>query len=228
MCTVPIVEGTTKSRRRESSSRSLSLRTSPKKSNSGFSGTAAHAVAGNQQVGDGVGDDAYGNSFYHALLWNGTANSAVDLNPMRFSNLVVLTSRYGTNGVQTPLLLFAASSSTAYTIDANGNVWGTATDSAGMVHAVEWSPVSEPTAVVMTGIGTLVLAALCAKQFGGDALELRNGTYQNKGIDRSHRYCKRKRTPSTTSSDGPPAACRRRMRNRRSTAGVKSAPTSSA
>jgi probable HAF family extracellular repeat protein len=44
----------------------------------------------------------------------------------------------------------------AYTIDAQGNIWGTATDSDGNLHAVEWSPVPEPATM-----GLAVMCALC-------------------------------------------------------------------
>ena len=59
----------------------------------------------------------------HAFMWSGTADSAVDLSP---------------------LLPFSAVDSHAYSIDAHGNVFGVASDLNGTVHAVEWSPVPEP------------------------------------------------------------------------------------
>ena len=62
----------------------------------GFKISNANGVGGGQQVGRGAGSSTGGSD--HALLWNGTAASAVDLNP---SSLGFNSSEaYGTNGSQ--------------------------------------------------------------------------------------------------------------------------------
>ncbi len=53
---------------------------------SGFNASSANGISGNQQVGSGT--DISGHS--HALLWSGTAGSAVDLTPSRFTNLACI------------------------------------------------------------------------------------------------------------------------------------------
>jgi hypothetical protein len=67
--------------------------------------------------------------FIHARLWKGTADSAVDLHdllPPGFTN------------------------STAYSIDAAGNIYGLASDSNGVSHAVEWLTQSADLANIST------------------------------------------------------------------------------
>jgi hypothetical protein len=147
-----------------------------------FEQSTAYAVSGTQQVGDGMGSAT--GDLLHALFWNGTANSAVDLHPTRFTGFDTSHAN-GTNGVHqvgyvansisgnqdaalwtgtaasaidlAQLLPFPSTFSSAYTIDAQGNVWGSATDSAGAIHAVEWSPVPEPTALTLFAAGALGL-----------------------------------------------------------------------
>jgi YD repeat-containing protein len=79
------------------------------------------------------------------LLWRGTADSAVDLNA---------------------LLPPTLSGSIAYTIDAQGNIWGTAYDSAGNIHAVEWSPVPEPATFILAVAGAWALFGMRHARFG--------------------------------------------------------------
>jgi hypothetical protein len=122
----------------------------------GITGSEALGVGGNQQVGEGSGTGSGGLTFAsHALLWTGTAASAVDLNPSSLN--ITFSIAYGTNGVQQvgdgygagtlgsphALLwngaadtaidlqsLLPASgtwySSQAYSIDDSGNIFGTA------------------------------------------------------------------------------------------------------
>ena len=135
----------------------------------GYSDTFAFGVGGNQQVGVSGGSATGGQD--HAFLWTGTAASAIDLHPTNLTEFVASIA-YGTNGVHqvgyaagnngshailwsgtadsavdlNSLLPFASSDSTAYSIDAQGNIFGIA-NGAGGLHAVEWSPVPEPAAV---------------------------------------------------------------------------------
>jgi len=136
---------------------------------------------GAQQVGYGALLIS-GNQFEHAIVWSGSANSAVDLNPAGFD----ISFAVGTNGaVQVgfgngpttgnddhallwtgttasvqdlnSLLPFAAVTSDATSIDLQGNIFGTATDSNGNVHAVEWSVVPEPAGLSLLGIAASIL-----------------------------------------------------------------------
>jgi hypothetical protein len=47
-------------------------------------------------------------------------------------------------------------SSQAFTIDANGNVFGIASDASNQPHAVEWENVPEPTSLSLIGLGALL------------------------------------------------------------------------
>jgi hypothetical protein len=134
-------------------------------------GCVAYGIGGGQEVG-------YGGSFLstignHALLWTGTAASAVDLNPAGSTDTVA----YATNGTwqvgyigittnvnapePTPNAMVwsgtAASAvnletflpsnfgaSTAYSVDSQGDIFGIAGDTSGNYDAVEWIPTSVP------------------------------------------------------------------------------------
>jgi hypothetical protein len=144
----------------------------------GYSDTFAFGVGGGQQVGSAGGAVTGGQD--HAMLWNGTANSAVDLNP----GGSVTSIAYATNGVHqvggsdfgatlwsgtaasavdlNSLLPFASDSSTAYTIDPQGNVFGIADGPDGL-HAVEWSPVPEPAAAVLFVAGAIGIIVICRR-----------------------------------------------------------------
>jgi len=100
------------------------------------SASVAFDTNGNMQVGVGVGSAT--SSAYHAMLWRGTADTAIDLNG---------------------LLPFGAFLSTAMTIDAQGDIFGTATDYSGHVHAVEWVPVPEPSTAALAAIGGAIWLA---------------------------------------------------------------------
>ena len=75
----------------------------------------------------------------HALLWAGSAESAVDLGQ---------------------LLPALRSDSTAFGIDDHGIVWGIAYDLSGSVHAVEWSPVPEPASFLFAALGLIAFVFL--------------------------------------------------------------------
>jgi hypothetical protein len=102
---------------------------------SGIDDSVAYATNGIQQVGygegSGTGLEPFGDGYYpNALVWTGTAGSAVNL-----QRLLPATGTW--NG------------STAYSVDASGDVFGTADGTFNDVTAtfvVEWSPVPEPAA----------------------------------------------------------------------------------
>ncbi len=151
---------------------------------SGFDTSKAVFISGTEQVGSGSGTGTGGNE--HALLWFGTADSAVDLNPTLLADIDSSSAR-GTNGVvqvgyghnsatdsPTALLWSGAANSAidlgsllpagffysdAYSVDANGNVWGIAIDADRVVHAIEWTPVPEPTTLVLL---MSILVSVCA------------------------------------------------------------------
>ncbi|MGD0770937.1 MAG: hypothetical protein ABSB42_22365 [Tepidisphaeraceae bacterium] len=122
----------------------------------GITTSVAWGTNGAQQVGYGLGYISGTGDFSHALLWSGTAGSAVDLNPTDFSG-IASSFAFGTNGTQqvgygagsgtgnnSHALLWSGSAgsavdlqtllpssgswtdSTAYTIDDAGDVFGTA------------------------------------------------------------------------------------------------------
>ena len=132
----------------------------------GFDGSFANGISsdGRQQVGNGSFNTP-GEQANHALLWSGTADSAVDLHPAQLGldnsianatngsqqvgygyRLADINHRHalvwsGTVASAVDLqALFPPSivSSDAYSIDANGNVFGIAIDTSGKSHAVEW------------------------------------------------------------------------------------------
>jgi hypothetical protein len=117
----------------------------------GFSNSYANGVSGKQQVGTAFGGT---DTNLHAMLWNGTAGSAVNLSPTSLS-YITDSEAYGTNGsqqvgygidtngdnhallwsstgasaidLQTALPTTGAwSDSTAYSINASGQIFGTA------------------------------------------------------------------------------------------------------
>ena len=98
----------------------------------GFDSSEAWGVSGGQQVGHG-GGDATGCSI-HALLWSGTAASIIDLHSY---------------------LPVGYTSSFAYGIDSAGNVVGIA-DS----HAVMWTVIPAPGAIILAAIGVGCVARL--------------------------------------------------------------------
>jgi hypothetical protein len=163
----------------------------------GFDSSTADGVSGSQQVGYASGSGTSGKN--HALLWTGTAASAVDLHPTSLtgfdtsealgtnganqvgyafnsSTLVqdaVLWSGTAVSAIDLSLLLpFASTDSTAFTIDPEGNIWGTATDSTGAIHAVEWSPVPEPAGWFLLAAGAAALLVLRWRFFGSACASL--------------------------------------------------------
>jgi hypothetical protein len=117
--------------------------------NPSFLGEGAQSSAtgsnGFQQVGygsgSGTGYDVTTNAFYsHALLWTGTADSAIDLQAF-----LPLTGTW--------------IDSTAYSVDSNGNIYGTADGTYNNVtgtFAVEWSTVPEPASIGLIGFTMLL------------------------------------------------------------------------
>jgi hypothetical protein len=149
---------------------------------SGFDTSKAVAINGMQQVGSASGPDTGGGE--HAMLWLGSAASAVDLNPTLLAYIDSSTAQ-GTNGtvqvgwgvnasdLNTALLWRGTSDSAidlgallpanlinsrAFSVDADGTVWGVAVEAGGAIHAVEWTLVPEP--------ATVILAAIAVWSFG--------------------------------------------------------------
>jgi hypothetical protein len=148
----------------------------------GFNFSIAYGVNGKSIVGDGGGSSI--SDFSHALLWTAGADSAIDLQPTKLSG-VFGSVAYNTDGIHQVgyglvdlnvgsrhallwsgtadsaidlnlLLPFDSVDSVANTIDPQGNIWGTATDSDGNIHAVEWSPVPEPASIVIALMGSIL------------------------------------------------------------------------
>jgi hypothetical protein len=139
----------------------------------GIYNTLAMGVGGGQQVGYGT---AQGSPFAQAILWSGTAASAVDLNPTSLGMVVsrayatngsvqVGVANNNQGGPNQAIAWFgsaasainlqdlipdassSSTSSTAYSIDSNGNIFGIAHGTIGNLSgffAIEWSPVPEP------------------------------------------------------------------------------------
>ena len=145
--------------------------------------STALGVGGNEQVGEAqtIGANMIGGPF-HAILWHEPSVPAVDLNPDRLGMLY--STAFGTNGseqvghgTQTngvpiwhalvwsetaasavdlhALLPATFTSSTAYSIDSAGDIFGIAQDSSGNYHAVEWVP--EPSALSLLTVGAAVM-----------------------------------------------------------------------
>jgi hypothetical protein len=154
---------------------------------SGYGGASVFAISpdGRQEVGIGdfnvPGSQDQDN---HAMLWTGTAESAVDLHPAQLG--LDNSLAYATNGTQQvgygytladidhhhalvwsgtaasavnlqAVLPSAFVSSTAYSIDPAGNIFGIATDSSGRSHAVEWV-VPDPSAVELAPLLLAMMA----------------------------------------------------------------------
>ena len=146
----------------------------------GYNLSLAVAVSGSQVVGAGTGPAP--DFIDHAMLWTGTADSAVDLNPSGFTTSdavgtngtleVGFGSKPGLGGTLHALLWSGSAASAidlndslpsgfgdslAYSFDSTGDIFGTATNAAGKVHAVEWV-LPEPSALAL--LAALATAAL--------------------------------------------------------------------
>jgi hypothetical protein len=91
---------------------------------SGFDDSIAQAIAGNRQVGWAWGRATQ--SREHAILWNGTAESAVDLHQFLIGLPVSIVRSY------------------AYGVDSHGNIVGYGKDRNNNSYAILWSPIPEP------------------------------------------------------------------------------------
>ena len=139
---------------------------------------------GDSQAGYGSGPAT--NYFDHALLWNGTAESAIDLNPVGFESSYASDVAGGrqvgsgagfvTNGNTHALLwngtaqsvvdlhvsLLALgtqfSSSFASSIGENGNIVGFAYTLDGVGQAVLWIPIPEPCTAVIVAIAIMCMS----------------------------------------------------------------------
>jgi hypothetical protein len=151
----------------------------------GFNYSFARGIYGNQQVGDGDGP-VTGNDT-HALVWTGSADSFVDLNPTGASASTAYATNgseqagnfqdFTIDRYQHACVWFGTAdsfmelpplqpedgnwkNSYAYSIDAAGDVFGTASrlnDSGGSdLYAVEW-PVAVPEPASWLGFGLLML-----------------------------------------------------------------------
>jgi hypothetical protein len=148
----------------------------------GFTDNFATGTSGSQQVGYGQYNSPGGGANNHALLWSGTADSALDLNPDGISE----SEAFGVFGglqvgegdgsamlwfgspdsaVDLQLLLPADGAwtgSVAYSIDGSGNIYGTANgtlDDVTGTYAVEWSPVPEPASLSLLVVAAPALLA---------------------------------------------------------------------
>jgi hypothetical protein len=154
----------------------------------GADSSFALGVGGGQQVG--VANFPGFSS--HAALWSGTAGSFVDLTPVGSANTVFSEALDARGGVQVGFVQFgnfdhaylwtgtAASAtdlelllptnledSRALSIDAAGNIFGLASDTSGHTHAVEWSPVPEPSTLALLWVALLLLGPAILRGIGG-------------------------------------------------------------
>jgi hypothetical protein len=107
--------------------------------------SVATGTNGIQQVGGGEVWEVF-RTRRHALLWNGTSESAVDLHL---------------------LLPPGFTESWAHTIDAAGNVWGLAVTTDGLrTHAVKWTPVPEPCSSLLGVIGFAAALVVAQRRMG--------------------------------------------------------------
>jgi hypothetical protein len=160
----------------------------------GFTTSVAWGTSGTQQVGAGSGSATNGNN--HALLWSGSADSAVDLSPTNIAGILFSTAfdtngahqvgfGFGSSGISFEHALLWSStadttvdlhlllptgfkSSAAFAIDAQGNIYGTASSTNGAFHAVEWVPVPEPVSVVLVALGLPAIWAI--RQLGSSPI----------------------------------------------------------
>jgi hypothetical protein len=102
-----------------------------------FTESVAYATNGSEQVGAIFNGPLWQPSSSHAVIWFGTAASAVDLQLDLPSQFV---------------------SSTAYNIDSAGDVFGIATDASGVMHAVEWTQeLPEPSGITLVAFAAIGL-----------------------------------------------------------------------
>jgi hypothetical protein len=135
-----------------------------------------------QQVGDAQLLIQVGEVDQHAIVWTGSANSAVDLNPAGASGSDAVAVN---DGIQAGNAEFAGGdyayawsgtaasgvnlnsdlpgsdtwvSSSALSVDSSGNIYGTATDAAGNSFAVQWTAaVPEPATMLLAAAPLMAL-----------------------------------------------------------------------
>jgi hypothetical protein len=143
----------------------------------GYTFSTATGVSDGRQVGWGYGPATGGNS--HALLWSGSASSAVDLNPSGLTGSWLYATAGGQqvgygygpatgNGDHAFVWSGTADSAVdlknflspdygfcyARGIDENGNIIGLANYTpTGQLHAILWTPVPEPPASLLLAFG---------------------------------------------------------------------------
>ena len=153
----------------------------------GFTNSTAYGTDGVHQVGSANGTTT--GNVDHAMLWSGTAASAIDLNPTNLSGFVKSYAVDTANGYEVgyaepssnlahamlwsgtansavdlqSLLPSGVIESYALTIDSQGNIFGVAAYSAG-TYAVEWSPVPEPSTMVLFVLSSVGLAAFALRR----------------------------------------------------------------
>lgn len=101
----------------------------------GVDNCSANGVFGNTQVGN---CELGSTGVVHAKLWQGSADSIVDLND---AAIALIPNAIGSNALD---------------IDENGNITGYVLDANSRAHAVMWSPVPEPSTCVLSLAGILV------------------------------------------------------------------------
>ena len=108
----------------------------------GYVYSQATDTNGHQQVGFAALTGGFGNA--RAMVWSGSAASAVDLHQFLDQGLYVR--------------------SYAYAIDDRGSVYGHAVDATGVAHAMQWTPVPEPSTAGVMAIASLLALSRASRK----------------------------------------------------------------